>query len=76
VSHPDYQLPKQGHVVLFGTHDRVSTKESKENGSVGSDAVMTDEFDDSKNNLFTSSNSDWANKILHQVRQMIVQERL
>jgi hypothetical protein len=62
VSHPDYQLPKQGHVVLYGTHDRVSTKESKENESVGSDVVMTEESDDSKNNLFASSNSDWANK--------------
>jgi hypothetical protein len=62
VSHPDYQLPKQGHVVLYGTHDRVSTEESKENGSVGSDVVMTEESDDSKNNLLTSSNSDWVNK--------------
>jgi hypothetical protein len=62
VSHPDYQLPKQGHVVLYGTHDRVSTEESKENESVGSDVLMTEESDDSKNNLFTSSNSDWANK--------------
>jgi hypothetical protein len=47
VSHPDY---------------RVSTEESKENGSVVSDVIMTEESDDSKNNLFTSSNSDWANK--------------
>jgi hypothetical protein len=25
INHPDYQLPKQGHVVLYGTNDRVST---------------------------------------------------
>jgi hypothetical protein len=62
VNHPDYRLPKQGHVVLYGTPDRVSTEESKENGSVDSDVIMTEESDDSKNNLFTSSNSDWANK--------------
>ncbi len=62
VNHPDYRLPKQGHVVLYGTPDRVSTEESKENGSVALDAIMTDEPDDSKNNLFTSSNPDWANK--------------
>jgi hypothetical protein len=29
VSHPDYQLPKQSHVILYGTHDRVSKEESK-----------------------------------------------
>jgi hypothetical protein len=62
VSHPDYRLPKQGHVVLYGTRDRVSTEEPKENGSVISDVIMTEESDDSKDNLFTSSNSDWANK--------------
>ncbi len=37
VNHPDYQLPKQGHVVLYGTHDRASTEASKENGNGGSD---------------------------------------
>jgi hypothetical protein len=62
VNHPDYRLPKQGHVVLYGTPDHVSTEESTENGSVVSDVIMTEESDDSKNNLFTSSNSDWANK--------------
>ncbi len=60
VSHPDYQLPKQGRVVLYGTPDRISTEESKENGHVDSDVVMTEEPDDPQNNLFTSSNSDWC----------------
>jgi hypothetical protein len=26
VNHPDYQLPKQGRVVLYGTNDRVLTE--------------------------------------------------
>jgi hypothetical protein len=37
VNHPDYQLPKQGHVVLYGTHDRTSAEAPKENGNDGSD---------------------------------------
>ncbi len=37
VNHPDYQLPKQGHVVLYGTHDRAPAESSKENGNNGSD---------------------------------------
>jgi hypothetical protein len=37
VNHPDYQLPKQGHVVLYGTHDRAPVESSKENGNNGSD---------------------------------------
>ncbi len=37
VNHPDYQLPKQGHVVLYGTHDPASAEASKENGNDGSD---------------------------------------
>jgi hypothetical protein len=47
VNHPDYRLPKQGHVILYGTPDRVSTEESTENGNVVLDAIMTEEFDDS-----------------------------
>ncbi len=58
VNHPDYRLPKQVHVVLYGTPDRASTKGSTENGSVVSDVIMTEESDVSKNILFTSSNSD------------------
>ena len=37
INHPDYRLPKQGHVVLYGTNDRVSTEASSEMGNVGSD---------------------------------------
>ncbi len=37
VNHPDYQLPKQGHVVLYGTYDRTPAESSKENGNNGSD---------------------------------------
>ncbi len=62
INHPDYQLPKQGHVVLYGTNDRVSTEASSEIGNVGSDVDMTEKPDDPTNNLFTSSSSDWANK--------------
>jgi hypothetical protein len=51
VNHPDYRLPKQGHVVLYGTPDRDSTEEPKENGSVDSDVIMTEESDDPQNEL-------------------------
>ncbi len=37
VNHPDYQLPKQSRVVLYGTHDRAPTEASKESGNDGSD---------------------------------------
>ena len=37
VNHPDYRLPKQGHVVPYGTHDRAPAELSKENGNNGSD---------------------------------------
>jgi hypothetical protein len=56
VNHPDYRLPKQGHAVLYGTPDGVSTEESTENRSVVSDVIMAEDSNDSKNNLFTSSN--------------------
>jgi hypothetical protein len=62
VNHPDYRLPEQGHVVLYGTPDRVSTEGPTEIGNVVSDVTMTEESDNSKNNLFTSSNSDWTLK--------------
>ncbi len=58
INHPDYQLPKQGHVVLYGTNDRVSTEASSEMGNVSSDVDMTEKPDDPTNNLFTSSSSD------------------
>ncbi len=41
VNHLDYQLPKQGHVVLYGTHDRAPAESSKENGNNGSDVEPT-----------------------------------
>ncbi len=62
VNHPDYRLPEQGHVVLYGNPDRVSTEGPTESENVVSDVAMTEKSDDSKNNLFTTSNSDWANK--------------
>ncbi len=64
VNHPDYRRPEQGHVVLYGTPDRASTEGPTENGNVVSDVTITmaEESDNPKNNLFTSSNSDWANK--------------
>ena len=62
MNHPDYRLPEQGHVVLYGTPDRVSTEGPTEGENVVSDVVMTEESDDSKDNFFTTSNADWANK--------------
>ena len=62
INHPDYQLPKQGHVVLYGTNDHVLTERSSEMGNVGSDVEMTEKPEHPENNLFTSSNSDWPNK--------------
>ena len=37
VNHPDYQLPKQSHVVPYGTNDRVSTEALTGKGNNGSD---------------------------------------
>ena len=37
VNHPDYQLPKHGHVVLYGTNDRVLTEALTGNGNTGLD---------------------------------------
>ncbi len=67
VSHPDYRLPKQGHVALYGTPDRVSTEESKENGSVVSDVIMTEESDDSKTTFSHPRILIGRTKTLHQV---------
>ncbi len=64
INHPDYQLPKQGRVVLYGTNDHVLTERSSEMGNVGSDVEMTERPDHHTNNLFTSSSSDWSNKPL------------
>ncbi len=75
INHPDYQLPKQDHVVLYGTNDRVLTEASSEMGNVGSDVDMTEKSDDPTNNLFTSSSSDWSNKFFSETREMIGQER-
>ncbi len=66
VNHPDNQFPKQGHVVLYGTNDRVLMKALTGSGNTGSDVEMTENPDHPKNNLFTSSNSDWFNKIFSQ----------
>ena len=44
INHPDYRLPKQGHVVLYGTNDRVSTEASSEMGNVGSDVKITEKL--------------------------------
>ncbi len=63
VNHPDYQLPKQGHVVLYGANDRVLTEALTGNEITGLDVEMTKNPDHPKNNLFSSSNSDWSNKI-------------
>jgi hypothetical protein len=62
VNHPDYQLPKQGHVVLYGTLDRASTEASKENGNDRSDIEPIKDPDDPIGSLFKSSSSDWSNK--------------
>ncbi len=62
VNHPDYQLLKQGHVVLYGTHDRAPAESSKENGNNRSDVEPIKKPDDSIGSLFTSSISDRSNK--------------
>jgi hypothetical protein len=61
VNHPDYQLPKQDHVVLYGTNDRVLTEALTESEGVSSDVEMTEKPDHPTNNLFTSSSPDWSN---------------
>ncbi len=63
MNHPDYQLPKQGHVVLYGTNDHVLTEALTENGDTGSDVEKTEKPDHPTNNPFTSSSSDWSNKL-------------
>ena len=63
VNHPDYQLPQQGHVVLYGTNDRVLNEATTESGSTGLDVEMTEKPDHPENNLFTSSGSDWSNEL-------------
>ncbi len=70
VNHPDYQLPKQGHLVLYETLDRASTEASKENGNAGSDIEPIKYPDDPISSLFTSSSSDWSNNFFwrHNVR--------
>ncbi len=45
VNHPDYQLPKHGHVVLYGTNDRVLTETLTGNGNTGLDVEMTENPD-------------------------------
>jgi hypothetical protein len=62
VNHPDYQLPKQGHVILYGTHDRAPAESSKENGNNGSGVEPIKKTDDPIGSLFTPSISDWSNK--------------
>ena len=63
VNHPDYRLPKQGHMVLYGTNDRVLNEATTESGSTGLDVEMTEKPDHPENNLFTSSVSDWSNQL-------------
>jgi hypothetical protein len=48
VNHPDYQLPKQGHVVLYGTNDRVLTEALTKGVGTGSDVEMTEKPDHHK----------------------------
>ncbi len=62
VNHPDYQLPKQGHVVLYGTHDRAPAESSRENGNIGLNIEPIKKTDDSIGSLFTPSISDWSNE--------------
>ena len=75
VNHPDYQLPKQGHVVLYGTNDRVLTEALTESGGVSSDVEMTEKPDHPTNKTFTSSSPDRSNNCFQETREMIDQER-
>ena len=51
VNHPDYRLPKQGHMVLYGTNDRVLNKATTESGGTGLDVEMTEKPEHPENNL-------------------------
>ncbi len=62
-------------MVLYGTNDGVLTEALTEDGDTGSDVEMTEKPDHPTNNLFTSSNSDWSNKIFQENREMIGQEQ-
>ncbi len=61
VNHPDYQLSRQSHVVLYEINDRVLTEALTGSGSISSDVETAEKPDHPTNNLFTSSSSDWSN---------------
>ena len=54
VNHPDYQLSRQSHVVLYEINDRVLTEALTGSGSISSDVETAEKPDHPTNNLFTS----------------------
>ncbi len=69
------QLPKQGHVVLYGTNDRVLTEVLTGNGNTGLDVEMTKNPDHPKNNLFRPRILIGPTKYFQKTREMIGRER-
>jgi hypothetical protein len=75
INHPDYQLPKQGHVVLYETSNRVLTEASSEMPNVGSDVVMTEKPDDPKTTFLHPRVLIGRTNLFQKIRGMIGQER-
>ncbi len=75
VNHPDYQLPKQGHVVLCGTNDRVLTEALTGNGNTGLDVEMTKNPDHPKTPSFRPRILIGPIKSFQKTREMIGRER-
>ena len=71
VNRPDYQLPKQGHVVLYGTNDRVSTEALTGKGNTGLDVEMTEIPDHPKNTHFHPRILIGPTKSFQKIREMI-----
>ncbi len=74
LNHPDYQLPKHGHVVLYGTNDRILT-EALTGGNTGSDVEMTENPDHPKTTFLRPRILIGPIKPFQKTREMIGQER-
>ena len=72
MSHPNYQLPKQGHVVLYGTNERVSTEVLTGKESTGLDVEMTEIPDHPKNTYFHPRILIGPTKLFQKTREMMI----
>ncbi len=75
VNHPDYQLPKKGHVVLYGTNDRVFNKATTESGSTGLDVEMTEKPDHPKTTFLRPRVLIGRMNFFQKTREMIGREQ-